>query len=104
MKESLWSRRPCLPVRLEDVSDLSVRHAVFAGNLKRRAVDEVEHNRVWQLLAVEVGDVWHPELRELVFLSCAALMFHRLGDGEADVACLVNFDYAAFPQLRLVSV
>lgn len=76
-----------------------MRHGILTGNLQSRAIDKIQHDRIRQLLAVEVGYIRHLELLQLILLRRAALDFRRLCDGEDDVAVGVDLYYAAFPEL-----
>ena len=78
-------------------------HAVLASDLQCRAVHEVQHDRVRQLLAIEIWYVGYPKFGELVFLGCSSLMLHSLRYREGDIASFVDLDYTPFPELWNVS-
>ena len=87
------------------MQDLPMRHRILARSLHgRTAVHKIQHHGEWQLLAVEVGDVGHAEVGQGEAFGGAALVLHRLRDGEGEVSTVVNGDDAAFPELRIIKL
>lgn len=91
---------PGLPVSLEEVEHLPLGHGVLAGSLQKGPVVELHYDGVWQFLAVRVRCVRGLEVDKGKLLQGHALVdVHGLGDGELDVARVVNGYDSAFPEL-----
>jgi hypothetical protein len=93
------STRPSPPIALKQMDDLPVCHAIFACDLEGSAVHKIQQNRVGEFLTVEIRYVGKLEVLKRVSLRNCLLMFHRLWNGEDDIAGVVDFDDATFPEL-----
>ncbi len=85
---------------------LHMRNRILARNLQRRAINEIKHDGVRQLLSVQVRRVRLSELGEREPSSGRALVRYSLWNVEFDSTCVVDGYHAAFPELvgRYVSL
>lgn len=91
---------PSLPITFQHMHDLSMCHRILASRLQCRTIHKVEHDRVGQLLSIQVRHVWQTELAQRESLCGTTLVLHCLRDGEAKMSTVVDGDDAAFPELQ----
>ena len=77
-----------------------MRHAVLTRRLQRRPIDEIHHDRVGQLLPVQVGRVREAEVGHVEDFRRTLVDVQRVGDREDQVAGFVDLDDAALPELE----
>lgn len=77
---------------------------ILTRGLKCRAVNQIEHDRVRQFLAIEIRGTGHPEVVQVELSSHAFLDVERLWDREDQVAGFIDLDNATLPELYTLSV